>query len=229
MYDPNHNASPINPSPPVVLGMVAIIAVVEIAFQLGARGLIGGPTAIQWRVQALQSFAFYDTIWHSLTATGTLPAGSWWRFLTYPVVHASFTHALFACVLLLALGNFTAKIFRPVALVLVLVACTIAGAVAFGLTSDAGAPLYGAYPVAYGLIGMYTWCLWTMADRMGRNPYAAFQLIGILVGLQLLFVVIEGRWYSFFAEIAGFVTGFVLAAPAAPGGVQRLRAKLRGR
>lgn len=229
MYDPNHNAPLVNPIPPVVLGMVAIIAVFEMAFQLGARGLIGGPSAIQWRVQALQAFGFYDTIWAQFMASDALPAGSWWRFLTYPVVHASFTHALFACVLLLALGTFTAKIFRPVPLILVLAVCTIAGAVAFGMTSDAGAPLYGAYPPVYGLIGMYTWCLWTMADRLGRNPYAAFQLIGVLIGIQLLFVLIEGRWYSLFAEIAGFVTGFVLAAPAAPGGLERLRTKLRGR
>ena len=92
-------------------------------------------------------------------------------------------------------------------------------ATALGVTASA----------AYGMIGMYTWCLWTMAERMGRNPYAAFQLIGVLVGIQLLFVVLEGAWYSFFAEIAGFATGFLLAAPAAPGGMARLREKLRGR
>ncbi|MSU89553.1 rhomboid family intramembrane serine protease [Rhodobacteraceae bacterium 2CG4] len=229
MYDPNHNASPVNPIPPVVLGLVALIALFEIAFQLGERGLAGGAAAIQWRVQALQTFGFYPSVWDQLVTAGRLPVDGAWRFVTYPLVHASFVHTLFACVLLLALGNFTARVFRPVALVLVLAACLIAGAIAFAVTNDTGAPLYGAYPAAYGLIGMYTWCLWTMADRMGRNPYAAFQLIGVLVGIQLLFVVLEGAWYSFFAEIAGFVTGFVLAAPAAPGGIARLRQKLRGR
>lgn len=229
MYDPNHNASPVNPIPPVVLAMVVLIAFFEIAFQLGARGLVGGPAAIQWRVQALQTFGFYPSVWDYLVTTGSPSPEALWRFVTYPLVHASFVHALFACVLLLALGNFIARVFRPVALVLVVLACLIAGAVAFGLTNNDGAPLYGAYPAAYGMIGMYTWCLWTMAERMGRNPYAAFQLIGVLVGIQLLFVVLEGAWYSFFAEIAGFATGFLLAAPAAPGGMARLREKLRGR
>ncbi len=227
MYDPNHDAPPFNPVPPVVWALVGVLALAEAAFQMGARGLIGGPAAVGWRQEAAQQLAFYGRFWDYLMQTGAWGTEAW-RFVSYAAVHGGFTHTLFACVLLLALGNFTARIYHPVALVGVFAVSLVAGAVIFGLSGASGV-LLGSYPGIYGLIGLYTWCLWTMSDKLGQNPYRAFQLIGLLVALQIAFSLMSGRWDYLAAEVAGFAAGFALAAPAAPGGLARLRHKLRGR
>ena len=41
--------SPVNPLPPVVVALFLVIAGVEVAFSLGARGIVGGPEAVGWR------------------------------------------------------------------------------------------------------------------------------------------------------------------------------------
>lgn len=53
-----HYTPAVNPLPPVVVALVLFIMGVELAFTLGARGLVGGPTAVGWRLDALQSYAF---------------------------------------------------------------------------------------------------------------------------------------------------------------------------
>lgn len=229
IHDPNADVSPFKPVPPVVWGMVALIGVFELAFQAGAAGLIGGPRAVGWRAQGVEVFAFHQAIWARFVETWVWRLDEIWRLLTYPLVHQGAVHAGFAAVLILALGNAASKVFAPVALVSVVLAATAVGAVVFGLTSTPGEILIGAYPAVYGLLGLYTWSLWRMAEVLGTNKYAAFRLVGVLVAIQILFILVDGRWTSFFAELGGFAVGFALAAPAAPGGVRRLRERLRGR
>ena len=87
----------------------------------------------------------------------------------------------------------------------------------------------GAYPGVYGFLGLLTWALWVQAEELGVNPYTAFRLVGILVGIQIIFILIDGRWDSLFAEVAGFAAGFGLAIVLAPGGIARLKARMRDR
>ena len=228
MYDPDHDASPVNPIPPVVLALAGLVVAIELVFQAGARGLVGGPAAVGWRLEALNAFAFSARYFDYMLQTGDWRPDGVWRFFTYGFVHVSLTHALFAAVILLALGNFVAKLFHPVAILATFFAASAAGALTFGLTESGQAALYGAYPGAYGLLGLYTWALWAAADRLGTSPYAAFRLIGVLVGIQVVFILIDGRWNSLWSEIAGFAAGFALATPLAPGGLRRLRRKLQG-
>ena len=42
--------APINPLPPVVVALFLMIVGVEVVFSLGARGIIGGPGAVGWRL-----------------------------------------------------------------------------------------------------------------------------------------------------------------------------------
>ncbi|MEM8870031.1 MAG: rhomboid family intramembrane serine protease [Pseudomonadota bacterium] len=229
MHNPDHDAAPLNPVPPVVWLLAALLAGPELVFQAGARGFAGGPEGIGWRNEALQTFGFFDAVFEQMRTTGVWPLDGLWRFVTYIFVHQNLLHTLIAIVLLLAMGNYTARLFHPAALILIFFASAILGALAYGLVLTYRFPLYGAYPAVYGLIGVYTWSLWVMAEKLGKNPYGAFRLIGILVGLQIIFSLISGFWQTIPAEVAGFATGFALAAPAAPGGLMRLRRKLQGR
>lgn len=229
MYNENHSAPPLNPLPPVVAALAIVIFGIELLFQAGARGLLGGPEAVGWRVEAMRDYAFFAGYFDFMRENSTWPIDGLKRFVTYPFLHYNLTHALFACVLLLALGNFAGRLFRPWAILVVFAAASAAGALVFGLTHEGQAPLFGAYPAVYGFLGLYTWALWVAADELGTNPYAAFRLVGILVGIQVIFILIEGSWQSLFAEIGGFATGFLLATLVAPGGFARLRRKLQGR
>lgn len=228
MYKEGHDESPINPLPPVVAALAIVIFGVELVFQAGARGLVGGPGAVGWRIEALREFGFFAAYFEYMVQSRDVTPDGVWRFVTYPFLHYNLTHALFACVLLLALGNFAARLFQTWAILFVFFASSAAGALAFGLAGTSNAPLFGAYPAIYGLLGLYTWALWVASEELGTNPFMAFRLVAVLVAVQVIFVLIDGGWTSLIAEVAGFVTGFLLATLVAPGGFARLRRKLQG-
>ena len=100
-----HNEPPVNPLPPVVVALFLVIVGIEAALTLGARGIVGGPVAVGWRLETLERFAFSSEIFAWMIETGRWPLEHVFRFVSYAFVHASFTHALFAGVMLLALGK----------------------------------------------------------------------------------------------------------------------------
>jgi membrane associated rhomboid family serine protease len=63
----------------------------------------------------------------------------------------------------------------------------------------------------------------------GQNQAKAFQLIGFLLVLQLVFGLLFGSDLSWIAELTGFAYGFVVSIVVAPGGWAALLAKLRER
>lgn len=224
----NHNVSPFNSMPPAIVALAVVIVGVEAAFSLGARGLLGGPGAVGWRLDALQRFAFSNEIWHWMLSTGQFPAQHLLRFFSYPFVHASFSHALFAAVMLLALGKMVGEALgTPRTLAILAVSC-LGGALAYGFVSTP-IPLIGAFPPVYGLIGGFTYLLWLRLGQMGAQQARAFSLIGILLGIQLLFGLLFGGTLDWVADLGGFASGFVLTMVLVPGGWARLRERLRQR
>jgi membrane associated rhomboid family serine protease len=112
---------------------------------------------------------------------------------------------------------------------ILLLASTIMGALAYTLVPDLRAPLLGGYPPVYGLIGAFTFLMLTRARSNGGNQLGAFQLIGFLLGFQLLFGAIFGGGWEWVADLAGFITGFALSFVISPGGWTRLRDRIRQR
>jgi membrane associated rhomboid family serine protease len=162
--------------------------------------------------------------------TGGRPFADLVRLVAYPLVHATFTHSLFAVVILLALGKMVGEIFRWWGVVVVVLGASIAGALAYGLlVPDLRAPLIGAYPPVYGLIGAFTFLLWTNLARKGANKYRAFSLIGALLFFQLVFGVLFGGNWDWVADIAGFAAGFLLSFLVSPGGFARVVEMIRQR
>ena len=47
------------------------------------------------------------------------------------------------------------------------------------------------------------------------------------MALQLVFALLFGGSPTWVADVAGFAAGFVVSVPASPGGLARLRARLR--
>ncbi len=219
----------INSLPPVVVALALAIFAVEVVFMLGARSVIGGAEAVGWRIQAIQTFGMFTQVVEFLTDRGSWISPELRRFVTYPFIHFSFTHALFVLVFLLALGKLVGEVFGNFAVLIIFFSSAIFGALIYvGVTGDQR-PLIGGFPAVYGLIGAYTFILWTNYGHAGQNQWQAFTLIGILLGIQLLFGLVFGSMNDWVAETGGFLIGFVITPVVAPGGFQRLVDRLRQR
>lgn len=223
-----HDPSPINPLPPAVWLIFVAVALPELAFSLGEAGLVGGPQAVGWRLNALNTFAFSGQAFDFMLENGRLLPEHLMRFVTFPFVHGSVTSTVFACVILLAMGKMVGEIMGGWAVVLMFVLCGIFGALVFGLLTDQPW-LVGAYPSVYGLIGTYTFLYWQRQVATGGPQGQAFMLIGVLMGIQLIFGALFQVGYAWVGELAGFVAGFALTAFVMPGGVARVMAALRRR
>jgi membrane associated rhomboid family serine protease len=120
--------------------------------------------------------------------------------------------------LLLALGKFVGEIFSSVAFLILFFATSTLGAAIYGVVSWQNTQLIGAYPGVYGLIGAYTYLMWLALERMGDNQLKAFQLIGILLGIMLVYSVALGSTPTWIAEVSSFLIGLFIAPLLAPGG-----------
>jgi membrane associated rhomboid family serine protease len=224
-----HNESPLNPLPPVVIALFLVIVGLEVAFNLGARGLIGGPQAVGWRLGTLERFAFSAEIFAWMRESGRWPIEHVMRFVSYPFVHASFTHALFAGVMLLALGKMVGEVMGSLAVLLLFFVSAAGGALVYALLVGSSTPLIGAYPAVYGLIGGFTYLLWLRLGQLGEKQVRAFTLIGFLLAIQLIFGLLFGANAEWVADLAGFVIGFAMSTLLVPGGWAKLVDRLRQR
>lgn len=221
--------NPLNPLPPVILALVVVMILIEAALSLGSFGLVGGQRSVGWRIAAVEDWSFVPAVSDYVIGQGRLSLDLLKRFVTYPFVHGGFTHGAFAVVILLAMGKFVGEVLSDISLAVLFFACTIFGALVYGLVSPGNAPLYGAYPPAYGMIGAFSYIMWLSLKRMGENQLMAFRLIGVLFAIQLFWAIFFGGNPTWIADLAGFLVGFALAPVLAPGGLQALRDRLRQR
>jgi membrane associated rhomboid family serine protease len=225
----DRNAAPLNPLPPVVWLMALPLIAMEAVFQAGEAGLAGGREAIGWRVDAMQRLAFVPDYFRQTVGQGIWSQDSVLRLVSYPLVHGSILHAIFVIVMLLALGKYVGEVFRGWAVLAVVLGATAGGAVVYGMIPGMQAALIGGYPPVFGLIGAFTFLLWTRLALAGGNRVRAFRLIGFLLFAQALFGLLFGGGPQWIADVSGFAVGFVLSFVVSPGGWSRLREMMRAR
>ncbi|MEP5155555.1 rhomboid family intramembrane serine protease [Planktotalea sp.] len=226
-YDSPETISPVNPLPPVVVALFLMIVGIEATLSLAARGIIGGPGGIGWRLETIQTYAFSGVIYDWMWSNGIWPTEHLIRFVSYLFIHGSFTHALMVCVMLLALGKMVGEVFSGFATLMVFVGSGVIGALAYAALLDDQAPLIGGFPGVYGLIGAFTYLLWLRLGELGAQQVRAFSLIGFLMGIQLVFGLLFGGHNDWVADGVGFIAGFAMSFVLSPGGFTRLRDKLR--
>ncbi len=224
-----HNVSPFNALPPVVIALAVVIGGLELMFQAATAGLLGGQGGIGWRLAAMEDYAVLDPVWNWMMSTGQFPAEHLIRFITYPLIHTGFVHAAFVVVFILALGKMVAEVYSVLAFLAVFWVSAIVGALGFVVILDSQYPLVGGYPGVYGLIGAFTFLMWMRAEAQGTGQMRAFGLIGALLGIQLLFGLINGDFGNVVADFSGFVTGLALSFVVSPGGWTRMLARMRQR
>ncbi len=180
------------------------------------------------RLAAMEQFGFYEPLFSWMAETGTLKPEYLMRLVTYPFVHPTFTSAVFAAVFVLALGKMVGEQLGEVAVLVVFFGATVFGALGYWAIWDTRLMLIGGFPGAYGLIGGFTFLLWS--GRVGHaSGLQAFTLIAFLMGLQLLFGLLFGGSITWVAELVGFIAGFALAALMTPGARMLILDRLRRR
>lgn len=217
----------VNPVAPVVVALFLLIIGVEAIFWLGANGVIGGPDAIGWRSLAIQDYAFSDRVFDWMAENGRWLPEHLMRFVTYPFVAPSFTHAIIGAVMLIALGKMVGDNYAGWATLALYIVPCIGGALAYGVLLDTPLFLAGPFVGVYGLIGGYTYIMWVHLGALGQQQIQAFMLIAFLMGAQLLFGLLFGGGPDWLADLAAFVTGLVLAVAVAPGSFGRFLARIR--
>lgn len=218
---------PVNSLPPVVILLFLAIAIPEAAFTLGAQGFIGGPQAVGWRLAAVQDYGFSGDIFDWMLANGRWLPEHLLRLVTYPFVHLGFTHAMFATVILLAMGKMVGEVMGQLSVGIIFFGSGIFGALVYALLLDDPVWLTGAYPSVYGLIGGYSFVMWHALDGQGASQYRAFTLIALLMGLQLFWGIFFETGTQWVADLAGFFFGFGASVVLVPGGMARVVASLR--
>jgi membrane associated rhomboid family serine protease len=221
--------SPFNPLPWIVWVIALPMVAIEILFSAAEAGLIGGAEAVGWRLAAIEQYGVWPAYWRLNWQAGAVDFELLLRFFTFPFFHIGATHALFAVVILLAMGKFVGDVFRPMAVALVYVLSGVIGALVYASIPAIEAPLLGAYPGDYGLIGAFTFLLWVKLAGTGVNQLRAFTMIGFLLAVQLLFGVLFGGGPEWVADISAFAAGFMLSFVAAPQGFSRVLARIRQR
>jgi len=221
------NASPINPLPPVVVALTLLILGVELVFQAGNSGFAGGPEATGWRIAAIERWGFYPPMMDWMIENRIIRWDYLVRFISYPFVHGNFTHATFVLVFTLALGKMAGEAFRPWAVLVIFFGAAIAGAIAYGFAWDTRVILFGGFPPAYGLIGAYSFLMWSNISGWGMQRLQAFSLIAFLMGIQLVFGLFFGGGLDWVADLAGFLAGFGLSFFVSPGGWHNVVTRIR--
>lgn len=225
------NQSPFNALPPIVVALALVIAGIELVFQAGATGLVGGAEAVGWRLSALGDWAVAKSIWTRMVETGQMPPMQVARLVAYPFVHGSFMHAAMVAVFVLALGNAIAVAYPGWRILLVFSGAGVGGALAYLVLFDVPAPLYGGFPAVYGLIGAFTFLTTRGLTRV--DPERAFLLVGFLLAIQPVFGLVATMGFAWVpdwtADLGGAATGYGLAVLLFPGEIARLRDRLRQR
>lgn len=227
--DNPHIEPPFNPLPWVVWVLALPMVALELAFSAAEAGLIGGPQGIGWRVTALEQYAVWPAYWRQQAEAGAYDFELLLRFVSFPFLHITPSHAVFAVVILLAMGKFVGDVFRPLPVATVYLVSGAIGAAVYASIPSIDMPLMGAYPGDYGLIGAFTYVLWTQRAGTGLQQYRAFSMIGFLLAVQLLFGVLFDGGPEWVADLTAFAAGFAMSFALAPGGFARLRDKIRQR
>ncbi len=236
--------SPFNSVPVSVLVLVFIIVGVEIAITLGNAGIIGGPTAVGWRLDWIDQFAVSPAVIDRIFGLGDLSYYMTRRLVGYSFINAGWVPVIFASAMLLALGKFIGESWKPLSILMTFVVAGIVGGLVFGIVTPQNMPLFGSFPAVYGLIGAYSYLRWLELQHSGNNKWKAFGLITFVVLIQIVWGLILKLLTAFgffeadpsaimiyfgIASLSGFVTGLVLSPILGPGGWATFVARLRQR
>lgn len=215
MYDPNADAPPFNPLPPVVVLLAVLIALPEAVFQLGEAGIIGGGAGGSWRLAIGSQLGIFNGAVHWMWQTAQFLPEHLIRFVTYPFFHDSLVSAIFSEVFLLALGKYAAERIHWGGVLAIFFGSAIVAGLAFAIAWPANTLLLGAGAATYGLVGAFSWLRFLEDRANGGNGLVGFRVAAALIALQIFFALVfqSREWLD---HLVGLFAGVGLAALVQP-------------
>ena len=207
----------VNPLPPAVIILFLII--------VGGEIYVAGAEATLWgnfdaRINLIRQFSFMPDGFGQALSSNLLVPELFWRMITYPFLHGSLMQGIFSSVFILAMGKFVGEVLGNIAVIAIFFASAIFAALGFALFTSSSFPLFGGFPAAYGLIGAFTFVLFSRTEGLLSQQLAAFRLLGALMVINIGFSLLQNGPPLWVAELSGAVTGFVSAAIIHPGGIR---------
>ena len=227
--DPQRTPEPVfGKMNPAIVALAFVIGGLELLFLAGEQGWLGGSGDIASRRYAIIDYGFWSQNFKAMVLDGKIDSSVLVTFITYPLIHLSFTHALISVAFILAVGNTISRIFGPVRLLLSFFVPGIVGAFVFGIASNSQFPLVGATPAVFGFVGTFGAMVVHSFDR--TEPARATRLLAIpvfLLAVPTLFNILLGDTEIWKADLAGFAVGYITATFSLPGGIGSLFRMLR--
>lgn len=188
--------------------ILAAIIGVELAIQFGG----GRPGAAEHvRAEALRDWGFVATRFRGWLAGGS-GHGVGRAFVTYAFLHAGPLHLAAAGGLYLASATFLARHIGGLRLVALFLVAAVGGALAFGLTAETRAPMVGAVPAAFGMLGAVKAWEFRHIKRAGASWGRYGVSLACLAGLLVLAHLYGRAIMPNAANLGGLAAG-VLVAP----------------
>ena len=214
----------VNPLPPAVIVLFLAVVIGE-AYIAGAEAQLWGQ--FDARIGLIRQFAFLPEGFERALSAGVWQAELFWRMLTYPFVHAAVMQSILASVLILALGKFLGEILGNTAVFVIFGISSVFAALGYAQFTSSTYPLFGGYPPAYGLIGGFSFVLFSRAEGLLSHQLRAFRMLGILMAINISFSFFSSGPPLWVAELCAAAVGFISAALIQTGGLASLVAKFR--
>jgi rhomboid protease GluP len=197
---------PYQPIPRALVGLVGVIALIEIVLSIADAGYLFG-TDVRMRAFALG--AFWSGLLHGQYSA--IYAGqTGLMFVTHALLHGGFLHMIMNCTILLALGRFVEEAYDARVILPVFLLGAIGGGAVYGLLSNDPYPMVGASGAVFAFLGL--WVAWDLRRHRlaGVSARPIYMRVAVLAGLNLVFYFGLGGMLAWQAHLGGFLAGLCI-------------------
>ena len=189
-----------------VLALILLIcAVIEIVLQGSDHEFWGSP---RWRGLAYQYGGFWRGLLDNWKPNYT--AQPVMMFASYGFLHGGVVHLLVNMITLLSLGRLVIERVGQWRFAVIYVLSLLGGAVGFAGLSNAVQPMVGASGALFGLAGVLTCWEYTVRRLAHEGIGPVLQVIGLLVGLNLIMYWAMGGNLAWETHLGGFLAGWAV-------------------
>lgn len=199
--------------PVVILGLIALCAVIEIALSLGDMGLLPYP---RLRSTAYEHAGFWPGLLGSWKPNYS--AQPYTMFVSYAFLHGGLIHLIVNMWTLFSLGRAVCDRVGAWGFLLLYSAAVLGGALGFGLLANTTQPMVGASGGLFGLAGGVL--AWNYVDRFtaSRRLWPVLQAVFLLILLNVVLWWAMDGLLAWETHLGGFLAGWVAALLVDPRG-----------
>ena len=198
---PAQNA-PFRPLPRELLGLVGVIALIEVVLSLADAGIVFDPSL---RGRVFMAGAFWASLLHGDTPLFAAQPAT--MFLTHAFLHGSLLHMVMNMTILLALGRFTADRYGAGAILPVFFAGAVCGGAVYGLFASGAYPMVGASGAVFAFLGLWIAWDWRRHRGLGASTAPVWRRVLVLVVLNVVIYVGLRGYLAWQAHLGGFLAG----------------------